>query len=75
MDLFVIFLIILAAAGFLIALRSVRKLKIEIFSYYPFDLFAPKSGKWSIVYFLLSLAALLGVIYLLFLLQTPLRPA
>lgn len=75
MDLFVPLLIIISIVGFLVARKTVRNLKIEILSYYPFDLFAPRGGRWSIVYFILSLLALLGVIYLLFVLHTPLRPA
>ena len=32
---------------------SLKKLRTEIFSSYPFDLFFPASGGWSIGYFLL----------------------
>lgn len=37
---------------------SLKKLKTDIFSSYPFDLFFPAGGSWSIGYFILAIFAL-----------------
>ncbi len=60
--------------GFLLTKASVDNLRTGIFSYYPFNLFIPKSTKWSVVYFVVSIASLF---LLLFFLSgvTSLRPA
>ena len=44
---------------------SLRKLKPEVISYYPFDKFFPKSGKWSVVYFLITIILLGGLVYVI----------
>lgn len=44
-----------------ITTSSLEKLKPEIISYYPFDRFFPKSGKWSVVYFIITII-LLGIL-------------
>ena len=44
---------------------SLKKLKTAIFSTYPFDLFFPHEGTWSVGYFLLVILALGLLIYLL----------
>ena len=36
-----------------ISVITLRKLKIEIFQSYPFDMFIPKSGEWSVGYFII----------------------
>ena len=40
-----------------------QKLKPEIISYYPFDKFFPKSGRWSAIYFLITLILLGTLVY------------
>jgi hypothetical protein len=45
--------------------HSLRNLKSEIHKTYPFDLFFPSEGKWSIGYFLLIVVFLASIIYLL----------
>lgn len=54
-------IIFFAAFIFYVTATSLRKLKTEIFSSYPFDLFFPSSGKWSVGYFLI-LILLLGLL-------------
>ena len=44
-----------------ITTTSLERLKPEVISYYPFDRFFPKSGKWSIIYFLITIL-LLGIL-------------
>lgn len=44
---------------------SLRKLKPEVISYYPFDKFFPKSGKWSVVYFLITIILLGALVYVI----------
>ncbi|MCX6703884.1 MAG: hypothetical protein NTZ07_00350 [Candidatus Woesebacteria bacterium] len=51
--------------AFFITISSLRKMKSEIFSYYPFDRFFPGSGRWSILYFLIMVIFLGGLIYFL----------
>lgn len=51
--------------AFYITVNSLRKMKSEIFSYYPFDRFFPASGKWSLIYFFIMVAFLGGLIYFL----------
>ena len=48
-----------------ITIASLKKLKAEIIPYYPFDKFFPKSGKWSVVYFLLTVLFLGALVYLI----------
>jgi hypothetical protein len=57
-----------AAALFLvywITSYSLRKLKPEIFSYYPFDKFFPKSGSWSVIYFIITIILLGAIAFLM----------
>lgn len=44
---------------------SLKKLKPEIYSYYPFDKFFPKSGRWSVFYFLITIIFLGILVYAL----------
>ncbi len=53
-----------SAAAFYATLLSIRKLKIEVFPYYPFDKFFPQAGSWSVLYFLIIIL-LLGVLIFL----------
>ncbi len=61
----IIFLVAISVIGFLITKASVDKLKMGIFSYYPFNLFIPKSTKWTVVYFVMSIAALFLLLFFL----------
>jgi hypothetical protein len=47
--------------GYLITTYSLSRLKSEVISYYPFDKFFPKSGRWSVVYFIITIG-LLGLL-------------
>ena len=51
--------------GFTITSLSLKKLKVKVFSYYPFDRFFPQSGRWSVVYFIITIVLLGAIIYLL----------
>ena len=44
---------------------SLRKLKTDIFSSYPFEVFFPRSGEWSVGYFLIVILFLGLLIYFL----------
>lgn len=55
----------IAILCFYATIASLRKLKVEIFSYYPFDKFFPRSGSWSILYFLVVVLFLGALVYLL----------
>jgi divalent metal cation (Fe/Co/Zn/Cd) transporter len=48
-----------------ITTNSLKKLKTEILSSYPFDLFIPSGGKWSVGYFLIVVLFLGLLIYFL----------
>jgi divalent metal cation (Fe/Co/Zn/Cd) transporter len=48
-----------------ITTNSLKKLKTEILSSYPFDLFLPSGGTWSISYFLIVVLFLGLLIYFL----------
>lgn len=54
-------ILIISYLGFLATTASLRKLKVKVYSYYPFDQFFPQSGKWSVIYFLIVIL-LLGVL-------------
>lgn len=41
--------------AYTITILSLKRLKSENISYYPFDKFFPKSSKWSILYFLITI--------------------
>jgi len=44
---------------------SLKKLKPEVFSYYPFNKFFPKSGHWSVIYFLITIILLGLLVYII----------
>lgn len=44
--------ILLGALAFFLTTKSLKSLKKDATPYYPFDLFLPKSGTWSVGYFL-----------------------
>ena len=44
---------------------TLKKLKPEVFSYYPFDKFFPKSGRWSVSYFLITILILGVLVYII----------
>ncbi len=46
---------------FYLSTSSLKKLRTDIFSSYPFDLFFPREGVWSIGYFLIAIL-LLGLL-------------
>ena len=51
---------------YVITIKSLRGLKTEILPSYPFDLFIPRSGTWSVGYFLILLVFLaLLVVFLI----------
>ncbi|HET7099215.1 MAG TPA: hypothetical protein VFI61_03220 [Patescibacteria group bacterium] len=50
---------------FYVTTNSLKKLKTIIFSSYPFDLFFPQGGAWSIGYFFIVIIALGLLIFLL----------
>lgn len=58
-----IFLIALFASFFYVAINSVKKLKTEVTPFYPFDVFFPQGGTWSIGYFLVAILVLGFLIY------------
>lgn len=51
--------------GFLVTSASLKKLNVDVFSYYPFDQFFPQSGKWSVLYFLIVIIILGLLIFFL----------
>lgn len=55
----------IAVLSFYITIISLRKLKVDVFAYYPFDKFFPQSGSWSILYFVVVVIFLGALIYLL----------
>ena len=59
-----VIIFVCASASLLFTIYSLRSLKEDIFSYYPFDRFYPGSQSWSIWYFLAVVAFLLIIIYL-----------
>ncbi|OGM87807.1 hypothetical protein A2594_02905 [Candidatus Woesebacteria bacterium RIFOXYD1_FULL_41_28] len=60
---FVVISIVIFYFVYWITSYSLKKLKPEIYSYYPFDKFFPKSGKWSIFYFLITIVFLGILVY------------
>jgi len=50
---------------FYLSTASLKKLKTDIFSSYPFDLFFPHEGTWSVGYFLIAILLLGLLIYFL----------
>lgn len=51
--------------GYYVTVYSLGKLKPKIVSYYPFDKFFPKSGRWSVVYFLITVILLGALVYII----------
>lgn len=62
---FVLFIISIGILIYLTTTNSLKKLKREVFQYYPFDTFFPNSGKWSIGTFLLIILCLGLLIFFL----------
>jgi hypothetical protein len=54
-----------ASLALYITAATLRKMKSDVFSYYPFDRFFPQSGHWSVLYFLILVVFLGGLIYFL----------
>ncbi len=62
----IIALIVLASlfiSFFYFATTSVKRLKTEVTPFYPFDVFFPQGGAWSVGYFLIALIVLSLLIY------------
>ena len=60
----IVFILVSAAVfyfAYWVTSYSLRRLKPEVISYYPFDKFFPKSGKWSVIYFIITII-LLGIL-------------
>jgi hypothetical protein len=58
--------LVLAVIAYLVYIgttSSLKKLKTAIFSSYPFDLFFPHEGSWSVGYFLIMLVFLSLLIF------------
>jgi len=51
-------LIFIFITSFKIAITSVKRLKTEIGPFYPFDIFFPQGGTWSVGYFLIAIIVL-----------------
>ncbi len=58
-------IILFAYLVYAITMRSLRNLKTEILSTYPFDLFIPKNGVWSVGYFMIMII-FLGLLIVFF---------
>lgn len=56
---------IIVYAAFYLTMSSLKKLKTSIFTSYPFDLFFPHEGGWSVGYFLIIILFLGLLIYFL----------
>ena len=54
-----------AYTAYYFTMRSLKNLKTDVHAYYPFDLFFPKGGKWSIGYFLIIILFLTSIIFFL----------
>lgn len=61
----VVFAVSVCILAFYITLESLKKLKTDVIPYYPFGLFFPGAGKWSIGYFLMVVLFLGLLIYLM----------
>lgn len=55
----------LSAGALYLTIFSLKKLKIEVFEYYPFDRFFPQSTQWSVFYFLIVILLLGGLIFIM----------
>ncbi len=51
--------------GYWLTSYSLKKLKYEVISYYPFDKFFPKSGSWSVAYFVVVIILLVLLAYVI----------
>lgn len=60
-----LFLLVILYFVYHITTNSLKKLKTEILSSYPFDLFIPAGGTWSVGYFLIVVLFLGLLIYFL----------
>ena len=49
--------------AFTFTVSSLKNMKSDFFSYYPFDRFFPQSGRWSVLYFFILVIFLVGLIY------------
>ena len=56
-----VIILVVFYVGYIVTSASLKKLQVDVFSYYPFDQFFPQSGKWSILYFFIVIL-LLGVL-------------
>ncbi len=56
---------IIVYLAFYLTMSSLKKLKTSIFTSYPFDLFFPHEGGWSVGYFLIIILFLRLLIYFL----------
>jgi hypothetical protein len=59
------FLLVIMYFVYYITTNSLKKLKTEILHSYPFDLFIPSGGTWSVSYFLIVVLFLGFLIYFL----------
>ena len=48
-----------------VSVITLKKLKVEIFPSYPFDMFIPKSSEWSVGYFIIIVLLLALLTYLI----------
>lgn len=58
--------IIVFYLSFYLTVLSIKKLKVSIFSAYPFDLFFPGEKKWSAGFFIVIILILGALVFLLF---------
>lgn len=61
----IILTLIVADIIYIVTTKSLKSLKTEILSNYPFDLFFPKGGSWSLKYFFIILLSLVLVVFFL----------
>jgi len=53
----------ISVLAFTFTVSSIKNMKSEIFSYYPFDRFFPQSSRWSIIYFFILVIFLGALVY------------
>ena len=58
-----------------LAIKSLNKLGFKISSYYTFGRYFPGAGKWSIILYIIILAALVGIVLVFSKYQLKLSPA
>jgi hypothetical protein len=61
----IVVLVILVAFVYSVTTKSLKKLKPQMFSSYPFDLFFPHEGRWSVGYFFVLITFLTILVLLL----------